>query len=88
MKNGVVLLILAGITFSLVLGGNGIIGRAQYASNSWANATKDEVAILKQMEGTVENFTGGKQSSEFKLKVDSKDLSTVDNYKTVEALKE
>ncbi|MFR5682706.1 MAG: type II secretion system protein [Clostridia bacterium] len=38
----IVLLILAGITLSMVLGPNGIIGRAQEAKNATENAGKNE----------------------------------------------
>ena len=49
----IVLLILAGVTISLALGSNGIIGRAQYASNSWANATMDEKTAMEEMTNEV-----------------------------------
>ena len=35
----IVLLILAGVTLTLALSNNGVMDRAQYASNTWANAT-------------------------------------------------
>lgn len=38
----IVLLILAGVTLNLVLGQNSVINRSQYASNIWANVTKNE----------------------------------------------
>ena len=43
----IVLLILAGVTISLALNNNGVIERAQYASNTWANATKDERSMME-----------------------------------------
>ena len=42
----IVLLILAGVTITLALSNNGVIGRAQQASNTWANATNDEEAMM------------------------------------------
>ena len=42
----IVLLILAGVTITLVVGQNGLIGRAQNASNTMANATANEQHAL------------------------------------------
>jgi type II secretory pathway pseudopilin PulG len=42
----VVLLILAGVSISLVLGQNGLITRAQEASNATANATANEATLF------------------------------------------
>ncbi|MBR3324979.1 MAG: hypothetical protein IKG14_02895 [Clostridia bacterium] len=44
------MVILAGVTINLALGDNGIIGKAQEASNMYANATKDERTALGEME--------------------------------------
>ncbi|MBR3325162.1 MAG: type II secretion system protein [Clostridia bacterium] len=51
----IVLLILAGVTITLALGSNGVIGRAQEASNTWANATKNEQAAMTEGETHVNN---------------------------------
>lgn len=53
----IVLLILAGVTLNLVLGQNGIINRSQYASNTWSNATKDELAQMEHYSNEVERLT-------------------------------
>ena len=55
----IVLLILAGVTISLALGNNGIIGRTQHASNTWANATKDEEAMMGQIESEIDRLAQG-----------------------------
>ncbi|MBR3324712.1 MAG: hypothetical protein IKG14_01515 [Clostridia bacterium] len=55
----IVLLILAGVTLTLALNNNGVLDRAQYASNTWANATKDETAMMGQMESDVDTLTAG-----------------------------
>lgn len=53
----IVLLILAGVTITLALGSNGVIGRAQQASNAWSEASKAENLALdegqKHMENTI-----------------------------------
>ena len=56
----IVLLILAGVTITLALGSNGVIGRAQQASNAWADASKAENAALdegqRHMENTISQY--------------------------------
>ena len=52
----IVLLILAGVTVSLALGSNGIIGRSEYASNMYANSTKDETVLLGSMEDSIKDL--------------------------------
>jgi len=49
----IVLLILAGVTITLALGSNGIIGRAQDASNTWAKATANEDTAMKEADNLV-----------------------------------
>ena len=44
----VVLLILAGVSISLVLGPNGLITRAQEARNATANATANEAYVFNE----------------------------------------
>ena len=51
------LLILAGVTISLALGDNGIIGKAQEASNMYANASKDERTALNQLSDEVSRLS-------------------------------
>ena len=53
----IVLLILAGVTISLALGDNGIIGKAQEASNMYANATKDEKNALNELTSEIERLS-------------------------------
>ena len=55
----IVLLILAGVTITLALGNNGVIGRAQQASNTWSNATKDEETAMGQFASDVDTLTEG-----------------------------
>ena len=55
----IVLLILAGVTISLALGNNGIIGKAQHGSNTWANATKDEEAMMGQIVRDIDSLSQG-----------------------------
>ena len=55
----IVLLILAGVTITLALSNNGVIGRAQYSSNTWANATKDEETAMGQFATDVDTLTEG-----------------------------
>lgn len=51
----IVLLILAGVTITLALGSNGVIGRAQEASNTWSNATKTENTVLQEGQNHIED---------------------------------
>ena len=53
----IVLLILAGVTISLALGDNGIIGKAQEASNMYANASKDERTALNELSDEVSRLS-------------------------------
>ena len=55
----IVLLILAGVTLTLALSNNGVMDRAQYASNTWANATKDEETAMGQFASDVDTLTEG-----------------------------
>ena len=64
----IVLLILAGVTISLVLNDNGVMDKAQYASNTWANATKDEKGMMQQVERDIDEL------GEMKIKIS--DLKT------------
>ena len=67
------MLILAGVTISLALGDNGIIGKAQEASNMYANATKDETAMMTETDDQIEELSTGAQLSDRKvLKVTEK----------------
>ena len=93
----IVLLILAGVTLTLALSNNGVMDRAQYASNTWANATKDEETAMGQFASDVDTLTegfinreggsGGNQGTT--IKINGTDLSTaVANLKSNEALKD
>ena len=53
----IVLLILAGVTISLALGDNGIIGKAQEASNMYANASKDEKKSLNDLSDEISRLS-------------------------------
>ena len=53
----IAILILAGVTISLALGDNGIIGKAQYSSNMYANVTKNETTMMGEIEDSVVDLT-------------------------------
>ena len=55
----IILLILAGVTVSLVVGQNGLLQRAQTASNTMANATANELAQMGQYASDVDELTSG-----------------------------
>lgn len=44
----IVLLILAGVTISLALNSNGIIGRAKQAENTWQQGSKNEEKAMNE----------------------------------------
>lgn len=52
----IILLILAGITISLILGNQGLLGRAQLASNTMAEATRNEKTMMDYYSGQVYEF--------------------------------
>ncbi|MBR3325008.1 MAG: type II secretion system protein [Clostridia bacterium] len=64
----IVLLILAGVTISLALGDNEIIGKAQYSSNMYANATKNETTMMGEIEENVEILTEDFITTSVKIK--------------------
>ncbi len=53
----IVLLILAGVTLTLALSNNGVMDRAQYASNTWANATKDEETMMGELGQQIDDLS-------------------------------
>ncbi len=53
----IVLLILAGVTRTVALSNNGVMDRAQYASNTWANATKDEEAMMGELGQQIDDLS-------------------------------
>ena len=55
----IVLLILAGVTISLALNNNGVIERSQHASNTWANATKNEITMMGELDQQIGELTNG-----------------------------
>lgn len=55
----IVILILAAISISLVLGNDGLITRAQLASKTWENTTIDEDTKMGQMENDIVSLTTG-----------------------------
>ena len=55
----IILLILAGVTVSLVVGQNGLLQRAQLASNTMANATANEITQMGQYDRDIESLTSG-----------------------------
>ena len=60
----IILLILAGVTVSLVVGQNGLLQRAQTASNTMANATANEQAMMGEMESEIDRLAQGNGNSE------------------------
>ena len=55
----IILLILAGITVSLVIGQNGLLGKAQLASNTMANATANETTQMAKYSNDIDDLTSG-----------------------------
>ena len=81
----IVLLILAGVTISLALGDNGIIGKAQEASNMYANASKDERTALNELSEEVSRLSrrgdddeGGSGGESTGPVIKDKDGATID----------
>ena len=81
----IVLLILAGVTISLALGDNGIIGKAQEASNMYANASKDERIALNELSEEVSRLSrrgdddeGGSGGGSTGPVIKDKDGATID----------
>lgn len=79
----IVLLILAGVTISLALGGNGILDRTQYASNMYANATKNEIALFENIEQISDKLTGTLTESQIMAINQNTNLQEI-NYKPAE----
>lgn len=52
----IVLLILAGVAISLTIGQNGIITRAQNATQKWDEAEKDEAGKMNTFTNTYDNL--------------------------------
>lgn len=52
----IVLLILAGITISLVIGQDGIINKAQQAGKNYVDAAREENRQLQQFENTADQI--------------------------------
>ena len=82
----IVLLILAGVTLSLALSNNGVMDRAQYASNTWANATRDETALMGELGQQIDDLSnvnsgGGSTGPVIKDKDGATiDLANIANY--------
>ena len=59
----IVLLILAGVTISLALNSNGIIGRARSAEATWNQGAKNEAIAMnaaeKEINDTIERYVTG-----------------------------
>lgn len=56
----IVLLILAGVAISLALNNNGVLDRAAYASNTWANATKSETLKMNELVTEIDELSWSK----------------------------
>ena len=82
----IVLLILAGVTLTLALSNNGVMDRAQYASNTWSNATKDETAMMEELGQQIDDLSnvnsgGGSTGPVIKDKDGATiDLANIANY--------
>ena len=68
----VVLLILAGITISLVFSDNGIIAKAREASSSYTNAANEEQKLLNDVDKLIEGIAPIKKKEELELEDESK----------------
>lgn len=84
----IVLLILAGVTISMALGSNGIIEKAETASNMYANATKDERTAMEETTNEVARLSqrgdeAPGESAGVELKIGGTDLSTVSDLSTL-----
>ena len=82
----IVLLILAGVTLTLALSNNGVMDRAQYASNTWANATRDEETMMGELGQQIDdlsNVGSGGGSTGTTIKINGTDISTVGNLSTL-----
>lgn len=55
----IVLLILAGITISLVIGNNGILNRAKEAGGTYTNAANNEANNLNTLAEEMDNIING-----------------------------
>lgn len=55
----IVLLILAGVTISLVLGDNGILNHAKTGGNSYQKAANNEVTMLNDVSTEIDNIVNG-----------------------------
>lgn len=52
----IVLLILAGVSLSMVFNQGGIFNRAQNAANKWNHAATNEANYLNEFEGTFDSY--------------------------------
>ncbi len=63
----IVLLILAGISISMLTGQNGILNRAQEAKNKTEQAQEDEKEKLTAMEELIESNIQNKRKNSFRI---------------------
>lgn len=54
----IVLLILAGVSITMVIGNNGIINRSRNAVNSYDESSKNEAIYLNETENLMKNLMG------------------------------
>ena len=59
----IILIIISGITISMLLGNDGIINRARYAKDSYTNATNDEQEKLNDLENLFSKILVGSNST-------------------------
>ena len=52
----IVLLILAGVSISMVLGNNGLLNNSKNAVNKYKAAEKNETNMLNEAEGIMQNY--------------------------------
>ena len=82
----IVLLILAGVTISLALGDNGIIGKAQEASNMYANATKDEKNALNELTSEIERLSRRGEDGEGSAGLSAEQIAAINANKSLQEI--
>ncbi len=82
----VVLLILAGISLSLILGNYGVIKKANEGRANWANASVEEQEELNTVAEWMDNYANGKEGNsatsdlnKLKLALEGKELSDMED---------
>ena len=80
----IILIILAGIGISMVLGDNGLINKAKNGAESYKNAANEEQNMLKEIDTNVENLLG----KNLNVKLENKNIELVKINNTDEVIGE